>query len=926
MVSVDDRCRVSRETTSLVYVDTETNRAVETGERLEADLDVVVEAATDVNTVLSILEEHEFECLITTEKSSDGDGLSLVRAVRRRFPQLPIIFAPLEGSETLASEAIEAGVSAYVPSTTTLDGTESGSRLETLSAKVSTVLDQYAEDRFRDVDAMHDVAIEFETCNTEEGAYQLAVDAMVHVLESDASALYIERDGLLWPSAVSGDIAEESEPYGLDEGVVGRTYQHHESSIANNIEHDHGEEAKPIDDTIRAGISIPVGTIGVLQAVSSTPGAFSERDMTLAELLAAHVSAAISRIRSERAVRRERDRFAALFENVPDGVVFTGEVGNNTIVDVNPAFESMFGFDREALLGNSLDSMIVPDDDDPVDIYETAGLDSLITREVTRLTANGPREFLGHGFAIELEDTIHEYAIYTDITERKQRERELEQYHTLVETVGDPMYILGPEGTIDVVNDAMVDALGVSRRDVVGQHVSQFLPEESVEEAIKTLSEILTDDEQEWGTFELEFMTADSEPRVVEANVAPITDDGEMVGSVGVFRDIGDRKRRERRIRALHDGTRQLMAAADAEEVAHVGCSIATEVLDYKINGVHWYDEERDALVPVAVSEHVSDVLGEPPVINRNEGLAWDAFEAGEPMAHGDVRFRDGVRNPETSVKSEAHLPLGEYGVLVVASTERNDFDRESLALANILAANIEAAMERAEREGELEARRAELERQNNRLESFAGTVSHDLRNPITLATGHLELALEAADDPIEGHLEEVDWALGRMNDLIDDVLALARSGKELSETEAVDLKSVTTEAARTVDPDLAVSIDDSLPTIQADRNRLLVLFENLFRNSIEHGGEAVTVTVGPTSDGFYVADDGPGIPENEREKVLESGYTTHPEGTGFGLAIVSEVVDAHDWSISIANSDAGGARFDIDVEGRHSDRRAGDD
>ncbi|MBS3761523.1 MAG: ATP-binding protein, partial [Halodesulfurarchaeum sp.] len=98
--------------------------------------------------------------------------------------------------------------------------------------------------------------------------------------------------------------------------------------------------------------------------------------------------------------------------------------------------------------------------------------------------------------------------------------------------------------------------------------------------------------------------------------------------------------------------------------------------------------------------------------------------------------------------------------------------------------------------------------------------------------------------------------------------------------------------------------------TFEADPDRLASLLENLFRNAVEHAGPEVTVTVEPTSDGFAVADDGPGIPPEDRETVFESGYTTETDGTGFGLAIVAEVATAHDWSVRVEESDAGGARF----------------
>lgn len=80
----------------------------------------------------------------------------------------------------------------------------------------------------------------------------------------------------------------------------------------------------------------------------------------------------------------------------------------------------------------------------------------------------------------------------------------------------------------------------------------------------------------------------------------------------------------------------------------------------------------------------------------------------------------------------------------------------------------------------------------------------------------------------------------------------------------------------------------------------------------MEHGEEGVTVTVGEFDDGFRVEDDGPGIPEAKREAVSEAGYTTAEEGTGFGLSIVKQVAEAHDWTVRVTEGAAGGARFEV--------------
>jgi signal transduction histidine kinase len=152
------------------------------------------------------------------------------------------------------------------------------------------------------------------------------------------------------------------------------------------------------------------------------------------------------------------------------------------------------------------------------------------------------------------------------------------------------------------------------------------------------------------------------------------------------------------------------------------------------------------------------------------------------------------------------------------------------------------------------------------------------------------------------------------MDQLIEDVLDLARQGSTLGERESVDLRELLSRCWTNVEAPDADLVVDGACVVRADSSRLASAVENLFRNAVDHGGEAVTVTVGLLDDesGFYVADDGPGIPDGERERVFESGYSTDSQGTGLGLAIVRQVAEAHGWDIDACESADGGARFEI--------------
>ena len=201
------------------------------------------------------------------------------------------------------------------------------------------------------------------------------------------------------------------------------------------------------------------------------------------------------------------------------------------------------------------------------------------------------------------------------------------------------------------------------------------------------------------------------------------------------------------------------------------------------------------------------------------------------------------------------------------------------------------------------------LERQNERLEEFASVVSHDLRNPLNVAQGRIKLAKEECDTD---HIDPAERGIERSLDLIEDMLELARAGQEVSDTEPVEVADLAHSCWETVETDDATVVVELESTIQADRNRLRQLLENLSRNAVEHGGGDVTVRIGSLPEGFYVEDDGPGIADDERESVWESGYSNEEDGTGLGLSIVKQIIESHDWDVRITNGSEGGARFEI--------------
>jgi PAS domain S-box-containing protein len=244
----------------------------------------------------------------------------------------------------------------------------------------------------------------------------------------------------------------------------------------------------------------------------------------------------------------------------------------------------------------------------------------------------------------------------------------------------------------------------------------------------------------------------------------------------------------------------------------------------------------------------------------------------------------------------------------------------------------------------ERKRRERELERTNARLDELVRVVSHDLRSPLNVAQGRLALAREADDSE---HLASAAKAVDRGLALVDDLLTLAHEGDDGCSFEAVSLAETVEGCWQTVETAGATLVVEAERTVHANPGKLKQLLENLIRNAVEHGsagsrtptesgdavehgstgsqnaarsddavdhgGEDVTITVGDSEHGFYVADDGVGIPETRRAWAFESGHSTADGGTGLGLSIAEQIADGHGWTLRVTESDDGGARFEID-------------
>lgn len=391
--------------------------------------------------------------------------------------------------------------------------------------------------------------------------------------------------------------------------------------------------------------------------------------------------------------------------------------------------------------------------------------------------------------------------------------------------------------------------------------------------------------------------------------IVTIVTGGTLVGTVTGRFDALNRQNAEL-IHSLQEATTALSAATTTDEVCRRAVGIANDVLDIPLTGIWLYDEDDGGLVPEAVAESETDALDSAPTYRPGNSLSWTAFESGRVERYDDVSRVPERHNMDTDVRSEIIVPLGDSGVMNFGTTEPARFGPLEETVAELLGTATEAALVRADREEALREQRRQLERQNDRLEEFSSVVSHDLRSPLSVARGRIELAY---DDDAEPHLEAASAAIDDMESLIDDLLALAKQGETVGDTERTSIATIAKAAWRHVDTDDATLVTDDFE-LDADPDRLRQLLENLFGNAAMHAGPDPEIRIGPLAGGtgFFVEDNGVGIDSAVHDRIFEVGFTDHDEGTGFGLSIVRQIADAHGWSVEVTTETNAGARFEF--------------
>ncbi|MFC7072033.1 response regulator [Halovenus rubra] len=682
-------------------------------------------------------------------------------------------------------------------------------------------------------------------------------------------------------------------------------------------------------------------------------------------VLANRVENAVERYRGQQRAERANRRRRRTLERITDGFARLDE--NLVFTYINEQAETVTGLDREELIGKQYLELVQEAETTP---FKQAYDDVLKSRKpktvVAKADANPGHWYRERIFPAKDGDGIFIY--FRDVTERKRREK-LQQI--IIETSSELIDVdrhsideqiertLARIGKFESVDRCYVFAISDDGKQMSNTHewcapgidtqqpelqnletdaFSWFIPKILDRQTLRVpdVTDLPPEASHLHQTLE--------EGNIRSILAVPLTRTGSVFGFIGfdwsnqtrpwtdetlhlievtgniianalTRKNTADqRQEREKTLSALHDAAKEIGRAEETQQVYNTLIETAKQILEFDLVVI---DVAEDGYLTQEVwsLSHDEREYYERVSLEEDHLFTVRAYNQQETLIVDDIRKTDSTP-ADSEYRSALTTPIGEFGVFQTVTGTIGAFDEHDREFTELLVDHAQVKLRELQEKQTLKDQTAELKAKNERLDAFASVVSHDLRNPLNTIELSLDAARRTGDTE---HFDRGRRALDRMNQLLEDLLTLARLGEVINEPEPVPLQRAAKMAWTTLGAEDGEIAIQTTVTIQADQTRLKQVLENLIRNALEHGytdtddtEQTVTIVVGSDDDGFYVADDGSGIPEDERSAVFETGYSTTENGTGFGLAIVKEIVEAHGWEITVTESESGGAKFEI--------------
>ncbi|WP_245781362.1 PAS domain S-box protein [Halopelagius inordinatus] len=824
-------------------------------------------AATGSREALELIDETEFDCIVSDYDMPGSDGLQLLEAVRADSPDLPFILFTGRGSEEIASDAISRGVTDYMQKESETE------QYQVLAQRISNTVRQHR-------------------------LSQVATTARENaetILEASPNAIFVTTDGrCVYANPTALDLVSSVSKA----DVLG-------SPISTFLHHDHDRD---VFRDAQRGDALEQERLSVRDDGEETPVEATTREITWdGNPAVVYILRDITdRIAYEQELGYRQSLLRSTFEASPDGILFTDT--ERKIMTYNDQFFELWGIPEEVL--ESGDRKLA------LEIALDRVADGDAFRQYIESQYQNPEESQHNQVRLRDGTIVDQYStfalaedetplgvvwFYRDITEVKRLEQTQQE---AFDRMTDAVYAVDENWDFTFLNERAGRLLRRDTDDLLGENVWTEFPEAVDTDIYDRYHEAVEGNEPV--SFELYY-----DPLETEFEIRAFPSE---TGLTVYFRDITEQRQTQTELMQSVETLHELYETASDPEMSFEEkqrelLQVGSEYLDLPYGFVTEIAESTQTVVASTGTHELLQPGESCPLddaycrrtISTESGLLAVQNSGAEGWSGDPAHERFEL---ETYIGGKIVVEGELYGTVCFASSEPREggFSEMEWTFVELLSRWLAYELEQREHQSQLEAKNAQLE-------EFASIVSHDLRNPLSVADGYLELAMEEDDTE---HLSKVERAHDRMKGLIDDILTLAREGEIVNEPTRVDLRTLIEGCWENVDTEDARLVVDAEGTVVADESRSAQLLENLVRNAVEHGGRTVTVTVGDLPDGFYLEDDGSGIPEDVRSKLFQPGFSTKEGGTGIGLRVADQIATAHGWDIAATASSTGGARFEI--------------
>ncbi|WP_308425325.1 CHASE domain-containing protein [Deinococcus arenae] len=534
----------------------------------------------------------------------------------------------------------------------------------------------------------------------------------------------------------------------------------------------------------------------------------------------------------------------------------------------------------------------------------------------------------------------------TDIHDRlvaeRRAQRNEERYRAVLEGMPQIVWLTDPRGTFAYFNRRWSEFVGEAR---AAQPLSSLIHPEDRADYQRGWQAALSTGR----AFEAEhrLLRADGQYRAFVTRGLPVLDgEGQVMEWVGTSTDVDDQVYAEQTARLLADVTEQLAGRSDdPSHLRHDRYRAALARLDTRFvdSGALWTVSPTQLVAvssPSATWHAAAFQVVAGRAIEQVMSSEDPVFIDADPALHR-VHATGALFYPLTGRDGAL---IGVLGLLYRQALTARDQDlaqelagRFASALTNdrlqerVLDAQADLQLLNQSLEERVQQRTRELESANRELEAFSYSVSHDLRTPLRHIVGFGELLAKETGEGLspkgQRYLTVIKDSASRMSQLIDDLLAFSRMGRQEMRQVPVDLRRVLETSWHSLEPDRAgrvirFTLPDTLPTVQGDESLLTLVFTNLLSNAIKYsrGREEAQVTVSTDLTQHEVTvnvrDNGLGFDPRYADKLFGVFQRLHRadefEGIGIGLANVRRIVTRHGGRVSAEGRPGEGATFSV--------------